>query len=62
HRLVEQAHGMARSLLENNRDKLEALAQDLLTNEVVGSKRVLEIAGRAVPADELAGVEEPSGD
>ncbi|MDL1902883.1 hypothetical protein FBR02_19210 [Anaerolineae bacterium CFX9] len=44
-RLVEEAHQKTRRLLEQNRDKLDMLANDLLTNEVVDRQRVMEIAG-----------------
>lgn len=44
-RLVEDAHQRTRKLLTENRDKLDMLANDLLTNEVVDRQRVIEIAG-----------------
>lgn len=44
-RLVEQAHQHARQLLRDNRDKLDALANELLEVEVVDQARVYEIAG-----------------
>jgi cell division protease FtsH len=46
-RIVDQVHQETRDLLERNRDKLEALAQELLANESVDRVRVLEIAGIA---------------
>ncbi len=58
-RLVDEAYAQTLSLLENNRDKLEMLAKDLLENEVVEGTRVLEIVGRAVPEDMLEGVTAP---
>jgi cell division protease FtsH len=48
-RIVEQVHVETRDLLENNRDRLEALANELLVNESVDRARVLELAG--VPAE-----------
>jgi cell division protease FtsH len=44
-RIVEQVHKETRDLLEHNRDKLDMLANELLTNESVDRVRVLEIAG-----------------
>ncbi|MCC6801650.1 MAG: ATP-dependent zinc metalloprotease FtsH [Anaerolineae bacterium] len=44
-RLVDEAHQNVLNLLKGNRDKLEMLAQELLTNETVERQRVLEIAG-----------------
>ena len=44
-RLVEEAHEKSLSILRDNRDKLEALALELMENESVDRKRVLEIAG-----------------
>jgi cell division protease FtsH len=44
-RIVEQAHIDVRTLLEEHVDKLEALANELLANEIVERVRVLEIAG-----------------
>ncbi|NWG16939.1 MAG: ATP-dependent metallopeptidase FtsH/Yme1/Tma family protein [Chloroflexi bacterium] len=58
-RLVDEAYASTLNLLENNRDKLETLAKDLLENEIVEGARVLEIAGRAVPEDTLEGVTAP---
>ncbi|MGQ9909345.1 MAG: ATP-dependent zinc metalloprotease FtsH [Candidatus Flexifilum sp.] len=46
-RIVEDAHRRTRKILIENRDKLEALAQELLNNEVVEAERVLEIAGKS---------------
>ena len=42
-RIVEEAHEHAVNLIDNNREKLEALAQELLDQEVVEGTRVLEI-------------------
>jgi cell division protease FtsH len=54
-RLVEDAYKHALHMLGNNRDKLDMLAQELLTNEVVDRQRVLEIAGVGLStADEVA--------
>jgi cell division protease FtsH len=58
-RLVDEAYAQTLGLLENNRDKLETLAKDLLENEVVDGTRVLEIVGLAVPEDTLEGVTAP---
>jgi cell division protease FtsH len=44
-RLIEEAHRETRELLEANRDKLIALADELLRNEVVERERVMELAG-----------------
>jgi cell division protease FtsH len=44
-RLVNQAHDHALTLLRENRNKLDALAQELLDNEIVDRQRVLEIVG-----------------
>lgn len=57
-KLVEEAHTRARELLTEHRDKLEALAQELLTNEVVERPRVMEIAGESArSADEQPEIE-----
>jgi cell division protease FtsH len=53
-RLVEEAHERARNLLQNNRDKLDLLAQELLENEMVDRTRVMEIAGTSEPELEQA--------
>ncbi len=61
-RLVEEAHQKVLELLKNNRDKLEMLAQELLTNETVERVRVLEIAGvpgKEIPDDTLIQQTEP---
>ncbi|NWF69332.1 MAG: ATP-dependent metallopeptidase FtsH/Yme1/Tma family protein [Chloroflexi bacterium] len=44
-RLVEEAHQEARAILLKHRSQLDALAQELLTNEVVNRERLLAIAG-----------------
>ncbi len=44
-RLVDEAYDRALDLLSHNMDKLEMLANDLLTNEIVDRARVMEIAG-----------------
>jgi cell division protease FtsH len=58
-RLVEEAHQVAVKLLSEHREQLDALAHELLTNEIVEGARVLEIVGRSEvqPENELAGVE-----
>jgi cell division protease FtsH len=53
-RLVEDAYLRARALLQENRDKLDLLAQELLENEMVERPRVMEIAGTAEPELEEA--------
>ncbi|NDJ63201.1 MAG: ATP-dependent zinc metalloprotease FtsH [Chloroflexi bacterium] len=55
-RMVEEAHQQAVALLRDNREKLDALAQDLLENEVVERDRVLEIVGiqRETPSFEAS--------
>ncbi len=53
-RLVEEAHERARSLLQQNRSKLDLLAQELLENEMVERARVMEIAGTSEPEMEQA--------
>jgi cell division protease FtsH len=57
-RVVEDAYQQTLQLLRDNRDKLEALAQELLTAEIVDRRRLEEIIGKRVePEDTLAGVE-----
>jgi len=52
HRMIEEAYAQTKTLLEANRDKLDALAIELMKNEVVDRVRMLEIAGKAaVPAE-----------
>jgi cell division protease FtsH len=55
-KLVEAAHKKALSLLRENRDKLDTLAQELLDNEIVEGARVMEIVGKVVPEDNLLGI------
>jgi cell division protease FtsH len=52
--IVEKAYEHTRALLSENRDKLDLLAQELLTNEVVDGTRVSEIAGVAASETQLA--------
>ncbi len=52
-RIIDEAYHHVLNLLRDNRDKLEALAQELLTTEVVERARLLELIG--VPP----GIEEP---
>ncbi|HEX2908757.1 MAG TPA: cell division protein FtsH, partial [Phototrophicaceae bacterium] len=60
-RMVETAYQSTLKLLQENRDKLDKLAQELLDTEVVDGQRVLEIVGRAgVPEDPLEGIAEPN--
>ncbi|MFN8528950.1 MAG: hypothetical protein U0670_10090 [Anaerolineae bacterium] len=51
-RIVDEAYDKAVALLKKNTDKLDMLANDLLTNEIVERARVLEIAG--VPENDAA--------
>jgi cell division protease FtsH len=51
-RLVEEAHQEALNLLKRNRERLDALAQELLTHEIVERARVLEIVGKTEPEPE----------
>jgi len=53
-RLVEAAHEKARQVLQNNRNKLDQLAQELLENEMVDRARVMEIVGMSEPELEEA--------
>lgn len=46
-RIVEIAYQRTRLVLNQNRDKLEAVAQDLLANEVIESQRFYDIIGVA---------------
>ncbi len=62
-RLVEGAHQTVLTLLKNNRDKLEMLAQELLLNESVDRQRVLDIAGvpsKPIQDDTLTDIEPES--
>jgi len=45
-RIIDDAYAQVLDLLNGNRDKLETLAQELLTTEVVERPRLLEIIGR----------------
>jgi len=47
-RIIETAHQETVTLLRNNRDKLELLAQELLTTEVVDRRRLEELVGRRI--------------
>lgn len=52
HRLIDEAYVQTRALLEKHRDKLDALADELMKNEIVDRARLMEIAGNAaIPAD-----------
>jgi cell division protease FtsH len=44
-RIVEEMYERTKSLVSQNIEKLEMLTQELLNNEIVGRKRVLEIVG-----------------
>jgi len=52
-RIVDDLYGRTKTLLGQNRDKLEALTQELLTNEVVTRTKVMEIAGEAANQSQL---------
>jgi cell division protease FtsH len=52
-RLVDEMYHRTKSLLHAHRDSLEALTEELLTNEVVNRRRVLEIAGVTPETDSL---------
>jgi len=52
-RIVDDLYEKTRALLRRNQDKLEALTQELLNNEIVGRTRVLEIAGISPDAHPL---------
>ncbi|KXK14956.1 MAG: ATP-dependent metalloprotease FtsH [Chloroflexi bacterium OLB15] len=61
-RIVDDLYERTKTLLDQNRDKLEALTQELLTNEVVTRARVMAIAGEeankaALPTDIFEGAE-----
>jgi cell division protease FtsH len=58
-RLVEEAHTETRQVLADNRDKLEALANELLISEVVEKERVMELAGVPIPPKTRATGEVP---
>jgi cell division protease FtsH len=46
-RIIDQQYGLARKLLENNRDKVEAMAKALLEWETIDSEQINDImAGR----------------
>jgi len=50
--IVDAAYAHTLELVRNNKDKVDALAKELLENEIVEGKRVYEIAGKA-PAPEV---------
>lgn len=52
--IVERAYEATLELVKRNRDKLDALAHELLTNEVVDGVRVAEIAGVAATDTQVA--------
>ncbi|MCA9903740.1 MAG: cell division protein FtsH, partial [Anaerolineae bacterium] len=60
--IVDRAYEETRTLIEENQEKLQALAHELLNNEVVEGSRVLEIAGKAEREEELATSPVQSGD
>jgi len=51
-KLVEQAHESAKTILENNRDKLDALAKLLLQKEVVYKNDIESILGKRIVKEE----------
>jgi cell division protease FtsH len=56
-KLIEQAHQQARKILQENRDKLDAIANELLRAEVIDRAKILELVGKN-PDGEV--VNEPS--
>jgi len=52
-RIVDEAYQQTLELVRNNQDKLDTLAQELLTNEVVEGARVHEIVGKKSREDML---------
>jgi cell division protease FtsH len=56
-RLLDEAHGRARSLVEANRDLLEAIAEALLERETLGRGEIESLA-RGEPLPPLEGVPE----
>lgn len=51
-RIISDAYNRVLQLLSSNRDKLDALADELLNNEIVEHPRVMEIAGVTSDDDE----------
>jgi cell division protease FtsH len=51
-KLIEQAHQTAKIILENNRQKLDALAKLLLKQEVVYKKDIESVLGNRIEKDE----------
>ena len=60
--IVDRIYEQTRELVAKNKENLEALAQELLNNEVVDGERVLAIAGKAEREPELAASPTHSGD
>lgn len=63
-RIVEEAYTKTVKLLRDNRDKLDALAQALLANEVVGYEEMFRVIGmgdklESLPANVFAATPEP---
>ncbi len=54
--LVEQAHKTAKTILENNRDKLDSLAKVLLEKEVVYKEEIETILGKRITKEETVSV------
>lgn len=64
-RIIDEAHTRTRTILEEHRDKLEAVAQELLNTEVVEGKRFYELLGeegRITQAQELFEVKRTTAD
>jgi cell division protease FtsH len=58
-RVVEEAHGIARRILEQHRSELDRIAEILLERETIERSEFLELlAGK--PADEVFGPDEPT--
>jgi cell division protease FtsH len=52
--IIDRAYEFTVSLVKANRDKLEALTEELLNNEVVEGDRVVQIVGEVAGAQEAA--------
>ena len=59
--LVESAHGRARKLLTENRDKLDLISQNLIEKEVIDIFEARKLLGMPAEPEEIA-VEEPSNE
>lgn len=59
--LVESAHGRARKLLTENRDKLDLISQNLIEKEVIDIFEARKLLGMPAEPEEIS-VEEPSNE